>query len=61
MGNEFIYAQPVKIFFGEGKFQELGKVLDELQVSRCVIACGKHFAPTAEELMEKEPRALRRD
>ena len=58
MGNEFIYAQPVKIFFGEGKFQELGKVLDELQVSRCVIACGKHFAPTAEELMEKEPRIV---
>ena len=56
MGNEFIYAQPVKIFFGEGKFQELGSVLEELKLSRCVIACGKHFAPTAQELMEKDGR-----
>ena len=56
MGNEFIYAQPVKIFFGEGRFQELGSVLEELKLSRCVIACGKHFAPTAQALMEKDER-----
>ena len=30
MINEFIYAQPVKIFFGQGEFQKLGAVLDEL-------------------------------
>ncbi len=58
MASEFIYAQPVKIFFGEGKFAQLGSVLDELGVQRCVIACGKHFAPTAEELMQKEKRIV---
>ena len=58
MANEFVYAQPVKIFFGEGKFAQLGSVLDELGVSRCVIACGKHFAPTAQAMMEKDPRIV---
>ena len=56
MANAFVYTQPVKIFFGAGKFEALGSVLDELKVERCVIACGKHFAPTAEALKEKEPR-----
>ena len=58
MANEFVYAQPVKIFFGEGKFAQLGSVLDELGVSRCVIACGKHFAPTAQAMREKDPRIV---
>ena len=54
--NEFVYAQPVKIWFGEGKFEALGTVLDELGLKRCVIACGRHFAPAARALMETEPR-----
>ena len=49
MAHEFVYSQPVKIYFGEGKFAKLGEVLEELGVERCVIACGKHFAPTAKE------------
>jgi len=56
MINNFVYSQPVKIYFGEGTFARLGEVLDELNVSRCVIACGKHFAPTAEELKTTESR-----
>lgn len=56
MGNEFVYAQPVKIFFGAGKFGMLGAVLDELKAERCVVACGRHFAPTALAMTEKEPR-----
>ena len=56
MANNFVYAQPVKIFFGAGKFAALGEVLSELGVQRCVIACGKHFAPTAEAMKEQDAR-----
>ena len=58
MASNFVYAQPVKIFFGEGRFSELGSVLEELKLSRCVIACGKHFAPTAGEMMKKDSRIV---
>jgi len=56
MASNFIYSQPVKIFSGIGMFDKLGEVLDELKVQRCVIACGRHFGPTAQEMMAKEPR-----
>ena len=38
MAHEFVYSQPVKIYFGVGKFAKLGEVLEELGVERCVIA-----------------------
>ena len=50
MATDFIYAQPVRIFFGEGQFSRLGDILHELGSERCVIACGRHFAPEAEKL-----------
>ncbi len=56
MANEFIYAQPVKIFFGRGRFERLGEVLDELGISRAVLVCGRHFAPDAQKLMAADPR-----
>lgn len=56
MAPDFIYAQPVKIFFGAGEFEKLDEVLDELQVRRCVIACGRHFSGTAQEMQEKDSR-----
>ena len=56
MTPEFLYSQPVKIWFGPGKFSELSAVLDELGISRCVIACGRHFAPEAEAMRTREPR-----
>lgn len=55
MARDFVYSQPVKIFFGEGKFASLPAILDELGVSRCVIACGRHFAPEAEKLRAENP------
>lgn len=58
MTSEFIYAQPVKIFFGQGAFQSLGAVLDELQITRAVLCCGRHFAPEAERLMAAERRIV---
>ena len=58
MALDFIYTQPVKIVFGEGKFAQLGEVLQELGVQRCVIACGRHFAPTAKEMQEADSRIV---
>jgi len=56
MGPEFLYAQPVRIRFGEGAFDRLGDVLAELGVSRAVLVCGRHFAPRAEALCAADPR-----
>ena len=58
MTSDFVYAQPVKIFFGQGEFQKLGAVLDELQITRAVLCCGRHFAPEAEKLMAAEGRIV---
>ena len=41
MALEFVYAQPVKIFFGEGQFARLGEILGELGSGRCVIASAR--------------------
>ena len=41
----------MKIFFGAGKFAGLHDVLSELGLHRCVVVCGRHFAPKAEELV----------
>ena len=55
MASEFVYSQPVKIWFGAGQFSKLGEVLAELGSHSCVIACGKHFAPEAEKLRAEIP------
>ena len=54
--TDFIYAQPVKIWFGPGKLKELSDVLDELGVQKAVVVCGKHFRPQAEQLQQEEGR-----
>ena len=56
MVDSFFYAQPVKIRFGEGCFDKLGEVLDELGVQRAVLVCGKHFAPRAEAMLAQDSR-----
>ena len=53
MANNFVYSQPVKIYFGEGRFDALSEILAEQGVKRAVIACGRHFAPRAEKLREE--------
>ena len=54
--NNFLYSQPVKIWFGAGKLRELGSVLDELSVKKAVLVCGHHFLPKAQELQQKDSR-----
>ena len=55
MGNNFVYAQPVKIWFGEGKFAALPEVLREFSFERVVLVCGRHFAPEAARLQAQIP------
>ena len=55
MVNDFFYKQPVKIWFGVGKFQKLGEILNELGCKKCVLVCGRHFAPEAKKMMEEIP------
>ena len=54
--NNFVYSQPVKIWFGAGKMKELGTVLDELGVQKAVLVCGHHVRPHAQQLQQKEQR-----
>ncbi len=53
---DFLYAQPVRIWFGEGQSARLSAILDELGCASCVIACGRHFAPEAKALMAADTR-----
>ena len=55
MRNDFFYAQPVKIWFGEGCFARLEEILRELSLERCVLVCGRHFAPEAKKLLQQIP------
>ena len=54
--DEFIYSQPVKIYFGPGKLSQLSDILAELKIESAVIACGRHFLPQAQALMDKIPQ-----
>ena len=55
MGLEFIYTQPVKIYFGAGKFEALGLILKELDLRRCVAVCDPFLRSRLEALGEKVP------
>lgn len=52
---EFIYSQPVKIYFGEGELERLSEILSEADIKRCVLVCGRHFADKAAELQKYLP------
>ena len=56
MTDSFVYSQPVKIYFGQGKFSHLDEILSELKVNSAVIACGRHFAPEAQRIMDEIPQ-----
>jgi len=53
MVDSFVYSQPVKIFFGQGKFTELGSILAEFGAKRCIIVCGRHFSAKALKMQEE--------
>ena len=55
MGNNYVYTQPVKIWFGAGKLAELGQILEKLGFCRCLLVCGRHFVPQAGKLAADIP------
>ena len=55
MANDFFYAQPVKIWFGEGCLDRLDEVFTTFKIERAVLVCGRHFAAAAAALQEKLP------
>lgn len=55
MGLEFVYSQPVKIWFGPGKLEELGQILSELGLGRVLAVCDPFLRPRLEALRERVP------
>jgi alcohol dehydrogenase len=52
MGLEFVYTQPVRIYFGAGQFVKLPQILEELGLKRCVVVCDPFLEETVSGLME---------
>lgn len=51
--DNFVYSQPVKIYFGQGRFAALHEILQELNIERCVLVCDPFFADRARQIMEE--------
>ena len=58
MVNDFLFYQPVKIFFGMGKMAVINDVLEALGIERCVLVCDTFFAAKGQELMNANPRIV---
>ena len=50
MELDFIYSQPVKIYFGAGRFARLPEVLEELGLMRSVVVCDPFLRPAVERM-----------
>lgn len=50
MIDNFIYAQPVKIYFGCGQLSKLSEILEENGCEKCVIVSSKFFTPLCEKI-----------
>lgn len=55
MAIEFVYTQPVKIWFGEGITGKLPEILSVIGSRRCVLVCGRHMRETAEKWKSENP------
>ena len=58
MVNDFLFYQPVKIFFGMGKMAVINDVLEALGIERCVLVCDTFFAAKGQELMNANSRIV---
>lgn len=50
MIDNFIYAQPVKIYFGCGQLSKLSQILEENDCERCVIVSSKFFTKLCDKI-----------
>lgn len=55
MALDFVYLQPVQIFFGPGKLSSLGELLEQLQVERALLVCDAFFAGKARQIQAACP------
>ena len=55
MELNFVYSQPVKIWFGAGSLARLPEILEEVGASRCVAVCDPFPRPRLEALREQVP------
>ena len=55
MALEFLYTQPVKIRFGIGASAELGRLLQELGASRCLVVCDRFLRANALAMQSEIP------
>ncbi|MGN1418019.1 MAG: iron-containing alcohol dehydrogenase [Acutalibacteraceae bacterium] len=56
MINNFVYEQPVKIYFGKGYLSRLEEVLDEIGSGSCVLVSSKFFKEKCDELASKSKK-----
>mgnify|MGYP002710988326 FL=1 len=56
MVSNFLFYQPVKIFFGEGKLAKLDEVLAQMGIERAVLVCDSFFAAKGQALCENSSR-----
>ena len=55
MALEFVYSQPVKIWFGTGRLAALPEVLRNLGAARCLLVCDPFLRERAEGLRREIP------
>ena len=55
MVDPFLYSQPVKIYFGPGKFEALGEVLRDLGSKSCIVVADRFVEDKAEALRKSVP------
>ena len=55
MVPDFVYDEPVRVYFGAGRLASLSAVLADLGLHTCVIVCGPHFEAQARALAASCP------
>lgn len=55
MVPDFVYDEPVRVYFGAGRLASLSAVLADLGLRTCVIVCGPHFEAQARALAASCP------
>jgi len=55
MVSEFVYAQPVKIYYGAGEFEKVGEILREIGCARCMLVSDRFLADKAQQMVRDIP------
>ena len=58
MVSDFIYTQPVKIYFGVGAFSKLNDVLSDIGAKNCVIVCDRFLSEKINVIKQENENIL---